>query len=175
MLTFNVKAPESEITSEELLNGQRCGIGRVLERHYPKPTFMGSDCTCTHMANSLALFSHKSQIDCHSLTLQWQLCQMSDSCVTNVCQYLAPSDATDRADKSCLANSDVEPLFSKAVDQMDGHISKVKNRMFLPLIDSLFAFVRQNSLTNQMREKSFETKFTANTGLIPTALLSLGI
>lgn len=103
---------------------------------------------------------------------------MSANYLSNVCQYFPPSDDTDKAvtgDHLTEPTGDVEPLLVKAVQRMDDLISIVKNRLFAPLMDSLFEFVRQNSLTNQMREKRFETKFTANTGLIPTALLSLGI
>ncbi|CAG2115489.1 unnamed protein product, partial [Medioppia subpectinata] len=66
-------------------------------------------------------------------------------------------------------------LLHKLMDRFDGQITAARDKMFAPLMQSLFTFVSNNCLTDRMRETSFATKLSANVGLIPTALLSIGI
>ena len=102
--------------------------------------------------------------------------------VTNVCQYFPPKNTNKRKPKSGklgLQENEFDlirkQLLLKTFEKLDSQINKVRSDLFSPLMQSLFQFVSDNCLNNDLREKSFETKFGRNTGLIPTALLSIGI
>ena len=104
---------------------------------------------------------------------------MSETFVTNVYQYFRPK--TPDNDKRVVSKTNKEfdsirkQLVLKTFNNIDSQIMNVRKDLFSPLMNSLFQFVSNNSLNNKMKENCFETKFKSNIGLIPTALISIGI
>ncbi|XP_054168171.1 origin recognition complex subunit 3-like [Oppia nitens] len=109
----------------------------------------------------------------------------SQSCESNICHYVRPKSKTPNCVKRQKKKKEEKinasfvvkhkSLITEWFNRFDEQITKVRDDMLSPLMNSLYNFVSNNCVTNEMRENNFDTKSSPSVGLIPTALLSIGM